>query len=401
MPLTEIVLKPTAVAGSGRVRCFEFSGGKSRITQITTFCPDVIGPGPVHSYLIHDQALVMMDAGIPTHLAKAFFYYWRNQPVPQEIDNLLSDHSEREFLEGIKLAGYSIPDVDLLVISHGHPDHFLMANNILSRGKAPVSAHILDTPEICNPWGLLNMWVSLQRQMTAVGMPPPLSPKKFLSLEDLRGFDFDHLGVSLKVDTPFLRDGPIVAGGMTIEEIQVKHLPGHTSGSIGLLVGKPEDEKVLLCGDVLLNPITPHPDDLLVYLQTLEELSTYDDVVLVLPAHGRAIRNLNNRVAFLKAHHENRLRVTYQACHVPRCVWDIASMPDYFDTFVDPNQFNFLAGLEALVHLEVLIMVGGLIRTHIRDEVHYFQNCGLPFEEIYGRIMELVADKRKRALMRF
>ena len=76
-------------------------------------------------------------------------------------------------------------------------------------------------------------------------------------------------------------------------------------------------------------------------------------------------------------------------------------MPDYFDTFVDPNQFNFLAGLEALVHLEVLIMVGGLIRTHIRDEVHYFQNCGLPFEEIYGRIMELVADKRKRALMRF
>jgi hypothetical protein len=68
---------------------------------------------------------------------------------------------------------------------------------------------------------------------------------------------------------------------------------------------------------------------------------------------------------------------------------------------VDPNKFNFLAGLEALVHIEVLNMVEGVRRCHIRNEVHYFQSSEEPFEEIYGRIMELVADKRNRPIMRY
>ena len=401
MPFTETQLKPNSIIGSGGVRRYNLPGDKCSITRITTFCPDVIGPGPTHMYLIQNEALILMDTGIPTHLAKAFFYYWRNQPIPPEVENLSDDHSEQEFLEGMELAGYSIPDIDLLLISHGHPDHFLMGNAILSRGKAVVSAHILDTPEICNPWGMLNMWISKQQQMIAVGMPPPSSPKQLLKGDQLRGFDLESLGVSIKVDTPILQDSPLAISASTIEGVEVKHLPGHSPGSIGLLVGKPRGEKVLLCGDVLLSPITPHPDDLLVYLQTLEELGNYDDVALVLPAHGRIVQNLKNRVAFLKEHHRNRLELTYEACRMPRCVWDIASMPDYFNTYVDPNKFNFLAGLEALVHIEVLNMVEGVRRSNIRDEVHYFQSSEEPFEEIYGRIMELVADKRNRPIMRY
>ena len=53
-----------------------------------------------------------------------------------------------------------------------------------------------------------------------------------------------------------------------------------------------------MSGDVLLNPITPHPDDLLAYLRTLEELSHYNDIVLVLPGHGELIRDLAARIRF-------------------------------------------------------------------------------------------------------
>lgn len=401
MRIQEQQLSPVSPIGSGRVRRFSFPQSGRTITQITTYCPDIIGPGPIHTYLIEDRALILVDAGIPTNLAKVFFYNWRNQPMPPEIESLPPDYSEQELIGGIKLAGYSVADIDLLTISHGHPDHFLLGKAILNRSKARVAAHILDTPAICNPWSILSMWVSRQQQMVATGMPQPQVPKHLQTQDQMGGFDMDALGLTFKVDTPFLHNGPLTINGTPLADVQVLHLPGHSPGSVGLLVGETDGEKVLICGDVLLSPITPHPDDLLTYLQTLEELADYEDVELVLPAHGQAVRDLKTRVMFLKAHHRRRLELTYDACRIPRSVWDIASMPDYFDTYVDPGKFNFLAGLEALVHMEVLNMVGGLRRTHIRDAVHYFQNDGLPFEEIYGRITELVKSQGSRTLMRY
>jgi len=245
------------------------------------------------------------------------------------------------------------------------------------------------------------MWFSGQKQMVSTGMPSAITLEESMGEDFLRGLDLESLGVSIRVDAPIFGDGPLSVGGQAIDGIEVIHLPGHSPGSVGFILGGDPEGKILICGDVLLNPITPHPDDLLVYLQTIDELSKREDIALVLPAHGRAIRNLKARTTFLRDHHRRRLEVTYEACRFPRCVWDLATMPDYFDTYVDPTKFNYLAGLETLVHMEILNMVGGLHRTHIKDEVHYFQNCGEPFEHVYERITALVADKGSRALMRY
>ena len=209
------------------------------------------------------------------------------------------------------------------------------------------------------------------------------------------------MGMALKVNQPIFHDGPVNINGSSVRDVEAKHLPGHSPGSIGLLVGQNGDDKALLCGDVLLNPITPHPDDLLVYLQTLEDLSRMEDVALVLPAHGEPIQDLKGRVDFVRHHHYQRLKATYEACTEPRSVWGIATMSRYFDTFVDPDKFNLMAGTEALVHVEILNMVGGLNRCYIRDQVHYFQSSGEPFDNVYNRIMELVADKKVKTIMRY
>ncbi len=397
----EISLRKSTQLDSGSVRQFVFPREKIRITQITTFCPDVVGPGSTNLYLIDGEALILVDAGIPTHLAKAFFYHWRNQPMPKEVEVLPADFSEKQLLEGLKIAGYSVSDIDLLVISHGHPDHFLMANAVLSRCSARVSAHILDTPAICNPWGMLHMWFSRVDQMRSTGMPRAKTPEQLIKEDTLRGFDLESLGVQLRVDSPFFHDGALTIQNSPVRGIEVRRLPGHSPGSVGLVVGGDGDDKVLICGDVLLNTITPHPDDLLVYLQTIEQLGKLDEIGLVLPAHGQAIRDLKGRAAFLREHHRDRLKLTYDACRVPRSVWDIATMSDYFDTYVDPKKFNYLAGLETLVHVEMLNMVRGVERTHIQDEVHYFKNRGEPFDAVYGRVMELVKDRGSRALLRY
>jgi glyoxylase-like metal-dependent hydrolase (beta-lactamase superfamily II) len=400
MKLEEFQLKPGSRMGSGRVRRFVLPDGKTRITQITTFCPDIIGPGPTHLYLIEGDATILVDAGMPTYLAKTFFYHWRNQPIPREVDELPPDLSEQEFLGGVTLAGRAVDEINQLVISHGHPDHFLMANSLIKRGIPSVAAHILDTGQMCNPWGILQGWLSRQHQMVATGMPAPTSSWQSMIEQLYSSFDMESLGVSPKVDSPIFRDGPLKIRGSVVPGIDVKCLPGHSPGSIGLLVGNP-GEKVLVCGDVLLNPITPIPDNLLVYLQTLDELRNCDYIKFGFPAHGQLIRDVQSRAAFLQDHHRRRLRLTYEACEEPRSVWGIATMRRYFDTYVDPAKFNFLAGLEALTHMELLTMVHGLRRSEIVEGVQYFKNSSEPFEEVYARITELINDKKASAIMRY
>ena len=391
-------LKPNTGPGSGRVRRYVLPGGKLRVTQITTFCPDIIGPGPAHLYLIEGQALILIDAGIPTDLAKAMFYYTRAQLIPREIEALPPDYSEQERQAGLELAGCALEDLDLLVITHGHPDHFFMGRSVVSRSKAGVMAHILDTPMISNPWGFLSMIVSRRPRVRATGMPPPPGedPKNLG-----QGFNPHALGLALDVNHPVFEEGPLSLNGSAVKGVQIKHLPGHSPGSLGLVVGAPGKPKVLICGDVLLYPITPHPDDLLVYLRTLNELSRLDDIALVLPAHGMAFRDLKKRIAQLKAHHRRRLKMTYDACRKPKCIWDIATMKGYFDVYVDPEKFNPMAGNEALVHMELMQLAGGLERIEIKDGVHYYLSSPEPFHRIYGRIMDIVNDPSVEPIMRY
>lgn len=393
-------LKPNIGPGSGRVRQWDLADEQIRITQITTFCPDLIGPGPAHLYLVQSDALILLDAGIPTAMAKTFFYHLRNQPIPEDVNALPPDHSEREFHEALRLAGYDITDIDAMVISHGHLDHFLMARSVVESANCPVAAHILDTPDICNPWGILSMWYGRQQQMRATGMPAPWAAPNEARERMVQHLDLDTLGLSVHVDSPVFTAGPLVVKGSPVRGVEVVHVPGHTPGSIGLLVGNDSD-KILLCGDVLLNPITPHPENLLTYLTTMAKLGSREDIGLVLPAHGDEIQDLPARTAFITNHHKKRLKLTYDTCREPRCVWDIATMQGYFDSYVDPTRFNMLAGTEALVHMELLGMADGLHRTHIRDQVHYFQHSGEPFEQVYQRISELVKSNGTPAFMRY
>lgn len=380
-------LKPNSKIGGGRVRRYILPYGKIRITQISTFCPDIVGPGVTHIYLIENDKLILMDTGMPTQLAKTMFH-WRNAPVPSEIENLPSDYSEKQLFEGLKLAGHSFGDIDHLVISHGHLDHFSLGPSLLNHGMPKIVAHILDTPAICNPWGMLKSWISRRQRMLGSGMPSPR-----VSSESLVGSAFNgEVAFSLKVDTPVFKGGVARANGLETKGIQIEHLPGHSPGSIGLIVGYEGEESVLLCGDVLLNPITPHPDDLLSYLCTLEKLRGMDTVVLVLPAHGKAMIDLKARVAFMQQHHYRRLKLTYDVCKEPKCVWEIAAMPGYFDTYVDAAIFNPIAGMEVLEHMDILKMVDGLFCSQ-REGILYYQNSGERFDEVYARVMGLVRDK--------
>lgn len=391
MAVNVTYIKPQGKQGSGGIRRLRLPETGQRITQITTFCPNKVGPGSTHVYFIEDKIPVLLDAGMPTHIAKLLFYPWRFQEAPKHVQRLPSDLSERELVKGLKTAGYAIEDIRTLVISHGHPDHFLMGRRILDKSGARVAAHILDTPAVCNPWSPISNWLCRQQKSAAMGMPPALPGSNSVPelVSQTFGSWMEHR-LSFDVHDPILTDGPLVSGGVVSDHIQTLHLPGHSPGSIGLLVGG--REKVLLCGDTLLSPITPIPDNLFTYLRTLEKLKTLRGVAWVMPAHGKAFRHLEKRVQQLQQHHRRRLRKCYQACKTPNSVWAIATTKGMFDVPVDPKSFNLLAGMETLAHLELLMLDGDVFRYHTRCGVNYYQNRGRPFDSVYNSIAKRIRD---------
>ena len=397
MKISKQILRPNTDFDSGRVQQYILPSKGLRITQITTFCPADVGPGPIHLYLIESKdALILLDTGIPTHIVRSTFYAWFDRPVPPEIVALPDNLSEEQLTKGLKIAGYSIEDVDLLIISHGHWDHYLMGRSILNQCHAQVAAHVLETPWICNPWMSAVFWSTRGEQLKGTGMPALNSPINFKEGK----LDPMFSNYSLAVDLPILQEGDLPADLSTLE-IQVKHLPGHTSGSIGLVVGKEGGEQILLCGDAILNPITPNPDDLLAYLRTLEDLKMLEAVRFALPAHCDEINNLSLRVDFLEKHHYRRLKLTHELCQKDRSAWDLATVKGFFSTDVDKNEANFLAASEALIHMEMLKMVDALFRTKLKNGVHYFRATDEPFAAVHARIMSLVRDRKTIPLMRY
>ena len=232
--------------------------------------------------------------------------------------------------------------------------------------------------------------------LEAMGMPFPKQHGRRGAVSVPKSADF-----SLHVDCPITSDGRLNLNGFKRDAVHVKRYPGHSPGGIALFLFDDEgNEALMLCGDTLLYPITPHPDDLVTYLRTLREMKQHKNVTLVLPAHGKAMSNLNKRLDFLERHHEHRLRLTYNACSRPQSIWQIATMRRYFNVQVDPAKFNPLAGTEAHLHVELLQLVGGLHLSHTDGPVHYFQNSGEKFNDVYERIQTFLDDENTTVLMR-
>src|SRR5262249_20417617 len=88
------------------------------------------------------------------------------------------------------------------------------------------------------------------------------------------------------------------------------YTPGHTNDHLCLL--DPENG-VLLSGDHVLPTITPHisglieGDPLQAYLDSLDKVAAFDDLSIVLPAHGHPFTDVTGRVASIKQHHAERL----------------------------------------------------------------------------------------------
>lgn len=137
------------------------------------------------------------------------------------------------------------------------------------------------------------------------------------------------------------------------------------------------EDGLLISGDQVLPRITssvcvqvtePDADPLRDWLDSIHDLRTVPDSVLVLPAHERPFFNLHERLDQLHAHHQTHLQQLLDACTAPRTAMQLMAV--LFPAV--KGRFDELMAIgETLAHANYLIAQGRLVREELAGVFRY------------------------------
>jgi glyoxylase-like metal-dependent hydrolase (beta-lactamase superfamily II) len=215
-------------------------------------------------------------------------------------------------------AGLDFKDIERIIITHGHVDHFGLAVSIREAAGHRIDCflHAEDTWRVSSEDFHEEMWSKgMEEFMTMVDMPEEeiqKMRKHFSSFRELA----DPLG-----DVFPMEDGDEFVGDDY--HLTVIHTPGHSPGTCCLYESR---QKVLFSGDHIIKHITPNPlieinrdklrdpqyQSLKAYLQSLDKLNGLD-VRFVFPGHGEYIKDLPGIISTYRAHHQQRIDLVWDA----------------------------------------------------------------------------------------
>ena len=274
------------------------------------------------------------------------------------IDTCLKAPGTAEYVgRALREVGLDIADVERIIITHGHMDHFGLASAICKAAGHPVECfiHGQDRWQISSENFGKEMWSEEANALMAMaGMPPEEKEKvrkRFAAFREM-GDPLDEVSV-FEDGTEFEGEG---------YHLKVVHTPGHTPGSCSLYEG---EQKILFSGDTLIKHITPNPlmvikrnrlldpgyKSLKAYSRSLDRLEGMD-IRYVFTGHGEYISDLPTLISTYRRHHRERMDLIWKALHNrPGTLYEIIG-----DVIQEvPDGDLFLAISEVLVHLEILI----------------------------------------------
>jgi glyoxylase-like metal-dependent hydrolase (beta-lactamase superfamily II) len=318
----------------------------------------------------------MTDAPLPTHVLGDLHALQVPIPYPMKyvtvlldrpaggpvtmIDCALDTPEARAALEaGLAALGLHWPDVDRLIITHHHPDHYGLAGVVEERSGAQVQMLDVEIGRGERYWHLWEEWLPGHlKHMRDHGLPP----------ESLEGMGADNRRGRERVH-PASRVQPLREGqhvDLSGQPWEVLWLPGHADGHLGLWN---EAEGTLIAGDAILPRISPNvglyaytrPDPLGDYLQTLGKLEALNPARAVVGHHGPVMTGVQARARELRAHHHERLDfMAAEAAREPRSAYELSLAMFPRDLNVSGRRF---ALAETLAHVEHLRLLGQLYRT--------------------------------------
>jgi len=317
--------------------------------------------GRVNAYLIEDSPLTLVDSG--PNSAKAL----------DELEQALAAR------------GHTVEDLELLIITHQHMDHFGLASILARRSGAEVAALDSLAPFLASYGHQTDLEDEFAEQlMLRHGIPSEIVTALRAVSAGFRGW-----GAAVEVNRP-LTDGAELE--LRDRTLRVLHRPGHSPSDTVFLddrsaTGQPS---ILLAADHLIahissNPLLSRPLNaseeyadgvdsgqrpraLLTYMASLEKTRAMD-LELVLPGHGRPIRD---HVALIderfRMHERRAEKIRRLIVSEPRTAHEIAQ--ELWGNVAVTQAFLTLS--EVLGHVDLLLR-DGLVVEQERDGVVSFQ----------------------------
>ena len=264
-----------------------------------------------------------------------------------------TDESYAALTAGLQRMGTSVTDVQGVLVTHIHPDHFGLAGRIRDDSGAWVGMHPADIAlfegRYVETGPLLE---AVDATLRMAGAPPA-------EIGALQRASMPVLPLVVPtVPDVVMEDGfrPEIPGW----NLEAVWTPGHTPGHLCFIE---RDRRILLSGDHVLPRITPNVslldeegiDPLGDFLRSLTKVGA-EDVDEVLPAHEHRFVGLRDRVDGLIAHHEDRFTQIEQIIRDGADTgWDVASQMHWSRPWERISGFmRRMALFEALAHLRAL-----------------------------------------------
>lgn len=287
--------------------------------------------GAVNVYLITEPEVVLLDTGTA------------------------SDGTLQLLEKQLAAAGVSVEDIRKVVVSHGHLDHYGLAQPLADRSGAQIYAPASDERHFRSRHSLAGFY----RAMFEQAAMPPAAIAAIMN----HFARFDDLAASIREYRPIEELGDLRIGPL---KFQAVHTPGHTQGSTSFFNA---ERRILLSSDTVLKHITPNPildvdprDDgrrfraLAAYLESLERIAALRPAI-IFTGHGDPVEDfpeLHQRV--LRHHQDRQQKLLACLSNGGRTVYDLAGC-----LFPDPLTHNsFLAISEVYAHIDLLVEHGNV-----------------------------------------
>lgn len=253
------------------------------------------------------------------------------------------------FTDALNAIGISWTQISAIYLTHYHHDHIGLAGWLQQLSQAPV---YLPAADLITWQTFIQTDTYLDEALPAcllAGWPADFA----VELAD----DIKNINSMIKpfpVFTPFPLGELFKWAGQIYTPIVV---PGHTDGH---LVFYSPESKLLFSGDNVVAHVNLHLTDwphnritnpCAAHLSALRELGKIS-IDWVLPGHGNAFSNLNERIDDIISHHHNRQTQIFHDLKEPMTAWDLA------ENVFKPNSYihiRRLALAETLAYLHSLV----------------------------------------------
>lgn len=265
--------------------------------------------------------------------------------------------------------GWTWENVEKIVLTHYHPDHYGLAGTLQQWTGAPV--YISET-DMYQAKLFLGRESDMPETMAEFYWKHGLDEKLANQIpEHLRSF---HRWVEPHPEPTFITAGDTIRLGD--RDYQIIHTPGHADGHLSFF---DPGRGWLIGGDFLLPKISPNislwprcnPNPLQTYLRTLDEMKSLP-VKKVFPSHGPVFDHYQERIEQLKTHHQDRLQEMKEYLAETGGATSFQVCTHIFGSDLSIHNLRFALS-ETLAHLEYLRLNDELTRVEQEGYWTYLQ----------------------------